>query len=134
MIDVASTTAPLRGLVHGILPTVSLADLRGPVRIDFVLAQAGLQIGVFGTARIVVEEKPDAVVVPTSAILRDDVHATTRIALVDAQDHAHWRDVSTGIVEGDKTQIVTPLLRPGERVVVQGQVGLLEGARVVASP
>ena len=134
MIDVASTTAPLPGLVHGILPTVSLTDLRAPVRIDFTPAQAGLQIGVFGTARVVIAEKPDAVVVPTSAILRDDVHATTRIALVDAEDHAHFREVNTGIVEGDKTQIVSPALSPGDRVIVQGQVGLVEGTRVVGSP
>lgn len=54
--DVASRTASLRGRVHGILPRVSLTDLRAPVRIDFIPAQAGLQIRVFGTARIVVAE------------------------------------------------------------------------------
>ena len=111
--NLASQTAALQGRVHGILPTASPGDLRAPVRIDFVPAQASLQLGLFGTVRIIVEERPEAVVVPTSAILRDDVHGTTRVAFVDASDHAHWRDVMPGVVQGDETQLVAPALTGG---------------------
>lgn len=133
-VDVASKNGAIHGTVHGILPAASPDDLRAPVRIDFAPPQATLQLGLFGTAHIVVDERPNALVVPTSAVLRDDVHGTTRIAFVDAFRHAHWRDVTPGLVQGDKTQITSPPLNPGEQVIVSGQVGLVDGVLVAPSP
>jgi multidrug efflux pump subunit AcrA (membrane-fusion protein) len=133
-IDVASKGVPLHGTVHGILPSASADDLRAPVRIDFAPPQASLQLGLFGTVHIVVEERQDAIVVPTSAVLRDDVHGTTRIAFVDASNRVHWRDVTPGVALADMTQIVAPPLIEGERVIVGGQVGLSDGVLVAASP
>jgi multidrug efflux pump subunit AcrA (membrane-fusion protein) len=133
-LEVASRPDPLHGTVHGILPSASTTDLRAPVRLDFSPVQTRLQLGLFGTAHIVVDEKADALVVPTAAVLRDDVQGTTRIAFVDASNRAHWRIVTTGITQGDKTEIVSPPITVGERVIVEGQVGLAEGAPVAPSP
>lgn len=132
-VDVASKKLAAQGTVHGILPSASPDDLRAPVRIDFAPPQATLQLGLFGTAQIVVEERPNALVVPTAAVLRDDVHGTTRVAFVDASNHAHWRDVTPGVVQGDDTQIVAPPLNPGDQAIVSGQVGLVDGALVTPS-
>jgi membrane fusion protein (multidrug efflux system) len=134
VVDVAANRDPLHGTVHGILPSASTKDLRAPVRIDFAPPQTGLQLGLFGTAHIVVDRKVDALVVPTSAVLRDDVQGTTRVAFVDASGRAHWRTVTTGITQGDKTEILSPPIAVGERVIVEGQVGLPEGASVASSP
>lgn len=134
MVEVASMLDPLHGTVHGILPSASIKDLRAPVRIDFAPPQTRLQLGLFGTAHIVVDKKVDALVVPTSAVLRDDVQGTTRVAFVDASGGAHWQTVTTGITQGDKTEILSPPIADGERVIVEGQVGLAEGALVAPSP
>jgi multidrug efflux pump subunit AcrA (membrane-fusion protein) len=133
-VDVASNMEPLHATVHGILPSASTKDLRAPVRVDFAPPQARLQLGLFGTVHIVVDRKVDALVVPTAAVLRDDVQGTTRVAFVDASGRAHWRTVTTGITQGDKTEILSPAIEVGERVIVEGQVGLPEGASVASSP
>jgi multidrug efflux pump subunit AcrA (membrane-fusion protein) len=117
--------------VHDVLPQANAADFTAPVRIDLSggAAPGASSVGLFGTARIVVARKENAVVVPDAAILRDDVSGVSRVALVK-DGRAHWVDVVTGLRGAPGTQIVSPALSPSDSVVVSGQVGLPEGARV----
>jgi len=48
--------------------------------------------------------------------------------------HARWRDAVTGIRGTAGTELLEPPLRPGDLVVVAGQVGLPDGAAVTVSP
>lgn len=123
---------PLQGKVHSILPAASPTDLTVPVRID--LDAPPHAIGLFGTALITVGQHRDVPVVPEAAVLRDDISGVTRLATVAADGKAHWQNVKPGAAEGGRVEIVEPALLPGTQVIVEGQVGLPEGAPVQVGP
>lgn len=125
---------PVKAVVHGILPSASSQTLSAPVRLDFVPSRPGLAVGLFGTVSIVAGRHDGAVVVPRAAVLRDDVDGVSRMAVVDSTGAAHWVVVQTGTRQGDSVEITSPPLTPGGLVIVDGQVGLPEGAHVRIQP
>jgi multidrug efflux pump subunit AcrA (membrane-fusion protein) len=127
-VELAGRPRPIAGVVHDVLPSANPGDFTAPVRIDLREAPPGMAIGLFGTARVTVESH-EAVTVPDAAILRDDVSGKTRVALVK-DGRAHWVDVVTGLHGAAGTEIVSPPLSPTDSVVVSGQIGLPDGARV----
>lgn len=122
------------GLVHGLLPADTNNVMTVPVRIDFSTnlqtAGAPIQTGLFGTVEIIVGERVGVSIVPTTAILRDDISGVSRVALVTSSGLAHWVNVTTGATQGTNVEIKYPALTPGQRVIVSGQVGLPEGSKV----
>jgi multidrug efflux system membrane fusion protein len=129
---VAIPNAPMAGTVRSILPGGSASDLTAPVRIDF-MGKLPRELNLYGNARITVDVHHGALVVPSKAVVRDDVSGVSRIAVVDATQHAHWINVTVGLSYGDRVELVSPPLQEGARVVVTGQVGLPDGARVQES-
>lgn len=132
-VEISGRPRRVAGTVHDVLPAASPTDFTAPVRIDLAGLDGVPPLGLFGSARIAVAEVRDAVVVPESAILRDDVRGTARIALVD-NGRARWVEVTPGLRGRGLVQITAPTLAPAARVVVSGQVGLPEGAPVAAAP
>lgn len=126
--------APVPGTIHDVLSGGAGSDLTVPVRIDFASAPGVIPVGLFGTARIRVAEHADAITVPDAAVLRDDVTGSARVALVGADGKAHWVAVTPGLSQDGRTEIVSPTLALGSRVITAGQVGLPEGAPVAVSP
>lgn len=126
----AAGPAPVGAVVHGVLPAASSQTLSAPVRLDFSPPRPDLAPGFFGTASIVVGRQRNAIVVSAAAVLRDDVTGTSRIAVIDAGSIAHWVIVEIGAQQGDRIAITSPPLVPGQRVIVQGQVGLPDSTRV----
>jgi membrane fusion protein, multidrug efflux system len=124
---------PLSARVHGRLPVASSENFSIPVRLDFDPARANLELGLFGTASIVVARRADAAVVPAGAILRDDISGVSRVAVVES-GVAHWLDVQPGAQVGDRVEILQPAIAAGTSVIVQGQVGLPDNARVAVQP
>lgn len=133
-IELAARAHLLRGAVHALLPAASSENLSAPVSLDFTGGDAPVEVGLFGTARIVVGIRRDVVVVPAAALLRDDVYGTSRVALVGEDGIAHWVAVTPGLVAGARVEIAAPRLAIPGRVIVSGQVGLPEGARVRVEP
>jgi multidrug efflux pump subunit AcrA (membrane-fusion protein) len=132
-IRIAGEARPISGIVHSALSSANPADSTAPVRVDLPEPARRLPPGIVGTARVLVGEHPDATVVPDAAVLRDDVTGVARVALV-TQNRAHWVDVRTGVMEGGRTEIVSPALPPGQVVIISGLVGLPEGKLVAAQP
>lgn len=128
-VSLASVEKPIPGKVQGVLPSESAAALTGPVRIDLSSQVTG--VGLFGTATIVTGRRTGALGVPRSALLRDDVSGVTRVARVAADGTAHWVEVRPGLTGGDWVELAGSTLRPGDRVITGGQVGLPEGAKVI---
>ncbi len=126
----AVSAKPIPAVVHGVLPLASTENFSAPVRLDFSSARPALGLGLFGTARIVTARHADATVVPRAAVLTDDVTGVSRVAVVDGDGKAHWLDVTTGVTDGDSVEIVKPAIAGNARVIVDGQVGLPEGAKV----
>lgn len=132
LITLASGGRPYHGVVKRVLPsdTGSTGGMR--VEIDFIPSSIPLTIGLVGNADITVDEHSNVAAVPASALLRDDVTGTTKIALVTQQNEAQWLVVKPGISDSGWTEIVSPPLRMGTRVITTGQVGLPDSTRVVA--
>jgi multidrug efflux pump subunit AcrA (membrane-fusion protein) len=133
-LDLAGRGTALAGTVHDVLPNANPADFTAPVRIDLAQISPRFPVGLFGTARIVVNERRKVPVVPSQAILRDDVSGVSRIATVTGDGKAHWVDVQTGLTDATRVEIVSPGLPDGTRVVVAGQVGLPEGSALSIQP
>lgn len=133
-IDLTGRDQVASGVVRGILAGAETSDVTAPYRIDFAPPLDGLWPGLFGHARISVEEHRDVPAVPAEAVLTDDVSGVSRLGLVTGEARVHWVEVETGLTDGGWAEILTPRLDPGSRVVVSGQVGLPEGARVMARP
>lgn len=128
-VSLAGGRAPLAGTVHAVLPGANPADFTGQVRVDLKGAAANAPIGLFGTARILVDERAGVAVVPDAAVFRDDVSGVTRLCLV-VDGKAHWIDVAAGVRDAGRTEIVSPPLADGQAVIVSGLVGLPEGKNV----
>jgi multidrug efflux pump subunit AcrA (membrane-fusion protein) len=127
-IELAGGSRPA-GTVHSVMPAANPVDFTAPVRVDLRGGPGNVEIGLFGSARIRVGERAGAVVVPSAAVIRDDVSGISRVCLaVDGK--AHWVDVSAGVTQDGKTEIVSPPIAPGQAVIVSGLVGLPEGKPV----
>jgi RND family efflux transporter MFP subunit len=99
--------------------------------------QRALKPGMFGKAEIVVAERKGVIVAPEPALLLDnDVLAKQKpgevirkAMVVDAEGIARQRIVRCGARKGAVFQVLDGLSE-GDRIVVRGQHGLLDGQRV----
>jgi RND family efflux transporter MFP subunit len=132
-VEIAGWPSRTSGTVHDVLPGANAVDFTAALRVDLRGPDGVPPLGLFGTARITVAEHRNATVVPESALLRDDVTGTSRLAIVD-KGRAHWLEVSPGLRSNGQVEIKAPPLEPGQTVVVSGSVGLAEGAPVAATP
>jgi RND family efflux transporter MFP subunit len=82
-----------------------------------------LKPNTFGQVIIEVNPRPEAVVVPQRAIIED------KYVFVVEDGVAHKREVKLGLQNSAKVEIISGL-QPGELVVVEGNSGLTDGAKV----
>ena len=130
-LEIGGGSHPVPGVVHGVLPNANPADFTAPVRIDLRPGSNRFALGLFGTVRIIVGRRENALVVPDAAILRDDVSGVSRICLA-VHGTAHWIDIVPGVRDSGRTEIVSPSLADGQAVIVSGLVGLPEGKSISA--
>ena len=81
----------------------------------------------FVNARLLVDTKKDAIVVPTAAVQRGP--SSTFVYVVQADETVDLRNVTAGLVEGSETSIDAGL-QPGEIVVTEGLDKLQKGATI----
>src|SRR5262249_8226661 len=82
--------------------------------------------GQYVTMRFVTGERPEALTVPRSAVVRLGGKAAVWVA---AQERAERRDVVTGLEGAERVEIVSGL-QATEHVIARGHEGLYAGARV----
>jgi membrane fusion protein (multidrug efflux system) len=93
----------------------------------FPNSDALLRPGQFGRLRAVVEERPDAILVPQQAV--QEIQGAKSVLVVGADDKVALRTVTLNERIGDLT-IVTRGLEPGERVIVEGIQKVRPGMQV----
>ncbi|PFH09959.1 multidrug efflux system membrane fusion protein [Collimonas sp. PA-H2] len=93
----------------------------------FKNAQEKLWPGTFAEVRVMLNDLPDAVSVPSTAIQAGAQHSF--VYVVTSKNIAEQREVTLGPV-ADNRSVVLAGLAGGERVVVEGQFQLQAGARV----
>ncbi len=79
--------------------------------------------GTFADVYIAVEEHPDAVVVPLSAVVNDSLVFVARDTV------AELRRVKVGLTNENEAEILSGI-EPGELVIVEGNFGLTDGAPI----
>jgi HlyD family secretion protein len=77
---------------------------------------------------VVAETIPNAIVIPTTALLPSQQGGTS-VIVVGADSVAHERMIEAGVRDAEKLQVLKGL-QPGEKVVMVGGVGLQDGAKV----
>lgn len=82
-----------------------------------------LKPNTFGQVTIEVNYHPEAIVVPQKAIVEN------KYVFVVEKGVAHRREVQIGLQNSEKVEILSGL-EPGELVVVEGTLGLTDGAKV----
>jgi len=80
-------------------------------------------------AQVVVERRPDVLLVPKSALLTDPDSGETSVVIVGTDEVAHVTPVSVGLTQGNQVEI-TKGVAEGRRVAVSGHYGLPDGAKV----
>ncbi len=130
-IEIAGRVGTTAGIVHDVLPAANATDFTAPVRVDLSGLREIPPLGLFGTAHIGVGQRPDALVVPEAAVIRNDVTGVARVAVI-RDGKTHWVDVTTGTRTAAGIEILSPALPVGSPVVVSGQIGLPEGAAVTS--
>jgi membrane fusion protein (multidrug efflux system) len=83
--------------------------------------------GQFGRVRAVVEERPDAILVPQAAV--QEIQGAKSVLVVGAEDKVVLRTVTLGERIGDLI-IATRGLEAGERVIVEGLQKVRPGMQV----
>ncbi len=107
-------------------PTVDATS--GTVKVTLEMGRTDrLRPGMFGTVYIATETRPDAIVVPKKAILRE--RDENRIFVIIAENVVEKRDVVLGFSEEDRVEILEGI-QEGEAVVTVGYEGLADGYAV----
>jgi RND family efflux transporter MFP subunit len=117
-----------KGKVYSVSPSISPGGRSIQIKVRTTEGVEYLQDGMFVTARIVVKEKRNAVVIPgDSLIYRKDA---AYVFVVDPQtDIATRRDVIGGIGDLRKQEVIEGV-DEGELIVTEGRYRLVDGAKV----
>lgn len=130
----ARMTSPVDGRVVRltVTPRASAAfphaDGSLPVRLEFAEPHQ-VPVNTSVDVEIDAEERSGVVFVTPEALVEENGRT---ILLVANGDRAERRTVTTGLADDRRVEI-TSGLRPGELVIVQGQIGLADGARISAA-
>jgi RND family efflux transporter MFP subunit len=101
----------------------------GDVRLAFA-GRTTLPAGAAVTVEIVAETRPNALVVPSAAIVREGDDAFVMVAGSDNKAHKH--PVKTGLQSRDRVEILSGLTA-GDQVIVHGQDNLPDNATITVS-
>jgi RND family efflux transporter MFP subunit len=108
-----------------------------PVRLRFTdpapTVEKVLRVGMMGTAVITVGEHPDVLVVPSAALLRDDLADTYTVFTVGPDSLARQVPVTVGVMTDSLSEISAPLLHEGDPVIVDGNYEVSDSTRVTVT-
>ncbi len=118
------------GRIRQIAPVVDTATGTVKVTIEAVRPPAAVRPGSFVTARIVRERRPDALVLPKEAVLRELQQAHVFVAQGEGDTMtAARREVTLGLEEGGRVEALSGV-HAGDRLIVAGQGALKDGSRI----
>ena len=122
----ASERVSFAGRIRQISPVVDTST--GTVKVTVEATEPPTQVrpGSFVTVNIVRETRPEALLLPREAVLRELQKAHVFVA---SNDVAEKRAVTLGLEEGDFIE-VTSGVEVGDQVIVAGQGGLKDGSAV----
>jgi len=126
----AAPDVAFRGRIRQISPVVDAATGTIKLTVEAIDPPPQVRSGSFVTVRVVRERRPEAVLLPKEAVVRELQQAHVFVAK-KAKDGlvAERRDVTLGLEEGGRVQALSGL-EPGEELVVAGQGSLEDGQAI----
>lgn len=115
----------IAGTVASVNPQAESIGRQFKSRIQLTGNLSGAQAGMFARGRIAARTIRDAIIVPVTALQGPE---NARYVFVFDSGKAKKVDVTTGLTKGQVVEVKG--LTPGDLVITQGQVGLVEGARI----
>ncbi len=122
---------PFRGKVDRIARSLDVSTRTMVVEVDLENPDGRLMPGMYGEATIELESRDNALVLPASAVYYDE-QGHSQVFVVDANNKVHAVDVTTGLDDGKRIEIVSGLSddarvidamvgrpQPGEQVLVE---------------
>jgi membrane fusion protein (multidrug efflux system) len=122
----AEESVHFAGRIRQIAPVVDTSTGTVKVTVEALAPPAQVRPGAFVTVDIVRERREQAVMVPKAAVIRE---LGSAYVFVSDGSLAHRRDVTLGLEEGSFFEALSGV-EPGDKVVVAGQGGLKEGAKI----
>jgi membrane fusion protein (multidrug efflux system) len=130
-VTVRTASGSARGEVDLVLTSLTPATLTVPVRVVFTSPLEPPLRGAAVDCEILLSTHRGALLIPHAALVASASRNAATV-VVAADGHAHVRQIETGIRSGNLVEVRSGL-RAGEEIVVQGQYGLADGARVRVS-
>ncbi|MBI3695340.1 MAG: efflux RND transporter periplasmic adaptor subunit [Acidobacteria bacterium] len=121
------------GRVQEINPAVDTESRSAKVRIQVNNSSRKLKAGMFAEGEILTGVESRAIIVPATAIYRDDGSAKESFVFVVQNAKAVRRPVRIGR-ERDSRLEITAGLKPGDLLITEQSIELAEGVRVAARP
>jgi membrane fusion protein (multidrug efflux system) len=119
------------GRIRQISPVVDVSTGTVKLTIEAVSPPGQVRPGGFVTVDIIKETRPDVVVLPREAVVRELQRA--HVFVIKDEGKAEKRTVTLGLEEGDHVEILEGV-QPGEQVIVAGQGSLKDGSKVKIIP
>lgn len=126
-VTVSGLDKPVEGKVTLISPALDPGSTTVEVWVKVDNKDGALRAGTAARVAIAAETVKNTIVIPQSAIVKDDTGKTS-VMVVD-NGAAKKREVTTGIADQDDIQIVSGV-NPGEQVITVGGYGLDDGTKV----
>ena len=127
----AKDDVEFEGRIRQISPVVDTSTGTVKLTLEAIHPPAEVRPGGFVNIAIVRETRPDAILLPREAVVRELQSA--HVFVVKDDNTAERRDITLGLEEGDHLE-VTSGLESGEMVVVAGQGGLKNGKTIKIIP
>ena len=124
-----STGQRVTGRITLISPVIDPTSGTIKLTVELPDYPAGTRPGDFASVRIVTELRPDALLVPRTAVISDHGENVVYAVVAGEPPTAERRVVETGFTDEEHTQITTGLAA-GEQVVVKGQRSLKQGSKL----
>jgi RND family efflux transporter MFP subunit len=126
-VHMADSTLEVEGKVTVVSPATDPNTTTVQVWVEIENRDGRLKPGAAVHAAITAELFKSASIVPATAVFPGEEGGTSVLVIRDGV--AHRRVVQVGVRDGDRVQIVSGV-NPGEEVVVQGGMGVDDGAKV----
>jgi membrane fusion protein (multidrug efflux system) len=125
------TAYPQKGRIGPVERAVNATTGTLGVQLLFPNPKSVLRPGQYGRARVLVDNKVGALLVPQRAV--QELQGLYSVAVVGADNKVAFRSVKVGS-KVDSSWVIEDGLKPGERVIVEGLQRVTEGATVTPKP
>jgi multidrug efflux pump subunit AcrA (membrane-fusion protein) len=127
-ITVPGEDNPIEGKITVVSPALDPNSTTVEVWVQIKNPDQRLKPGTSVQVSMLAQTVPDALVIPTAALLTAQ-DGTTSVMQVSGDDHAYQKNVRVGIRQGDAVQVIDGL-QAGDRVVASGAYGLPDKSKI----